>query len=49
MMQLNKHAFMFFSLLCDSIGTTLEKSHFEGKANNEIAQTSLVEYITYED
>ena len=24
MMQLNKHALMFFSLLCDSIGTTLE-------------------------
>ena len=48
-MQLNKHALMFFSLLCDSIGTTLEKSHFEGKANNEIAQTSRVEYITDED
>ena len=27
----------------------LRKSHFEGKANNEIAQTSLVEYITDED
>ena len=26
----------------------LRKSHFEGKANNEIAQTSLVEYITDE-
>ena len=24
MMQLDKHALMFFSLLCDSIGTTLE-------------------------
>src|SRR4051812_12861595 len=27
----------------------LRKSHFEGKANNEIAQTSLVQYITDED
>ena len=27
----------------------LRKSHFEGKANNEIAQTSPVEYITDED
>ena len=27
----------------------LRKSHFEGKANNEIAQTSPVEYITNED
>ena len=27
----------------------LRKSHFEGKANNEIAQTYLVEYITDED
>lgn len=27
----------------------LRKSHFEGMANNEIAQTSLVEYITDED
>ena len=27
----------------------LRKTHFEGKANNEIAQTSLVEYITDED
>ena len=26
----------------------LRKSHFEGKANNEIAQTSQVEYITDE-
>ena len=25
------------------------KTHFEGKANNEIAQTSQVEYITDED
>ena len=49
MMQLNKHALIFFSLLYDSIGTTLKKSHFEGKANNEIAQTSPVEYITDED
>ena len=24
----------------------LRKTHFEGKANNEIAQTSVVEYIT---
>ena len=51
MMQLNKHALMFFSPLYDSIGITLEKlkTHFEGKANNEIAQTSPVEYITDED
>ena len=27
----------------------LRKSHFEGKANNEIAQTSPVEYITDEE
>ena len=27
----------------------LRKSHFEGKANNKIAQTSRVEYITDED
>jgi len=27
----------------------LRKSHFEGKANNEIAQASQVEYITDED
>ena len=27
----------------------LRKSHFEGKANNEIAQTSPMEYITDED
>ena len=27
----------------------LRKTHFEGKDNNEIAQTSLVEYITNED
>ena len=27
----------------------LRKSHFEGKANNEIAQTSPVEYIIDED
>ena len=27
----------------------LRKTHFEGKANNEITQTSPVKYITYED
>ena len=27
----------------------LRKTHFEGKANNEITQTSLVEYIIDED
>ena len=27
----------------------LRKSHFEGKANNEITQISLAEYITDED
>ena len=27
----------------------LRKTHFEGKANSKLAQTSLVEYITNED
>ena len=48
-MQLNKHALMFFSLLCDSIGTTLENLTLKARLTNEIAQTSPVEYITYED
>ena len=48
MMQLNKHALMFFSLLCDSIGTTLENLTLKARLN-EIAQTSPVEYITDED
>ena len=49
MMQLNKHALMFFSLLYDSIGTILENLTLKARANNEIAQTSPVEYITDED
>jgi hypothetical protein len=49
MMQLNKHALMFFSLLYDSIGTTLENLTLKARLTNEIAQTSQVENISDED
>ena len=39
---------MFFSLL-GRYRYHLRKTHFVGKANNEIAQTSPVEFITDED
>ena len=48
MMQLNKHALMFFSLLRDSIGTTLENLTLKARLTMK-SQTSLVEYITDED
>ena len=48
-MQLNKHALVFFSLLCDSISTTLENLTLKARLTIEIAQTSPVEYITDED
>ena len=48
MMQLNKHALMFFSR-SPTVSVSPQKTHFEGKANNEIAQTTQVEYITDED
>ena len=47
-MQPDKLAPMFSSLLCDSIGI-LRKTHFEGKANSELSQTSPVENISDED
>ena len=47
-MKLNKHA-LTFSDCSATISIPLRKSHVEGKANNEIAQTSPVEYITDED
>ena len=40
---------MFFSLLCDSISTTLENLTLKARLKNEIAQTSPMEYITDED
>ena len=48
MMQLNKHALMFFSLLCDSIGTTLENLTLKARLTMK-SPKHLVEYITDED
>ena len=48
-MQLNKHALNVFQCALRQYRYHLRKSHFEGKSNNEIAQTSQVEYITDED
>ena len=44
-MQPDKLTPMFSSILCDSIDIT----HFEGKVNSELAQTSPVENISDED